>query len=432
MGKLTCSFLLLLLSFSVLNGANLMDYLALEKLPKTIEDAQFEVVIPPKSESSNFGVFQFRSFTWKGVDWRNHLLIINPANLRSKNALIFITGNYRFDAKFLQLFTMIAVQNKAYVAVLFDIPNQPLFEGHYKEDRLIAYTFNKFLETGDYEWPALLPMVSSTITAMNVITDYARKNGHEIEGFILSGASKRGWTTWLTAACDKRVKAIAPIAFDNLNMKKQMEHQIEFWGDYSESISEYIETGILNNLDDEEKAALIRYVDPYSYRKILSIPKLIIVGTNDSYWPVDAATLYFNDLPGEKGMVYAPNAGHSAEVPRTVQAISALFMNLDKKIPLPEVTAEYSATASETEIQVKVSVEPGNWKISEIRLFSAYFPLKDFRKAQFDYQVLEKANEVTGKLIIRDYTASYVEVVFERKGRMLSISTPIEVFSQRD
>lgn len=431
MKKLVC-FFLLFLSFSILTGASLMDYVTPEELPKTMEEACFEIVIPPKPGPSNFGVFLFRSFNWKGVDWKNHLLIIKPANLRSKNALIFITGSYKLDTKLLPLFTMIAVQNGAYVAVLFDIPNQPLFDGYYKEDWLIAYTFSRFLETGDYEWPILLPMVRSTITAMNVISDYAKKNGHEIEGFILSGASKRGWTTWLTAACDRRVKAIAPIAFDNLNMKKQMEHQIEFWGDYSKSISEYVETGILNDLNDEKRVDLLRYVDPYSYRENLSIPKLIIVGTNDSYWPVDAATLYFNGLPGEKGMVYAPNAGHSAEIPRTVQAIGALFMNLEEGIPLPKVMAEYAAAESETGLQVKVSIEANDWEISEIRLFSAYSSLRDFRKARFDYQILEKANETTGKLIIRDYTASYVEVVFERKGRMLSISTPAKVFSQRN
>jgi len=152
--KLVC-FFLLFLSFSILTGASLIDYVTPEELPKTMEEACFEIVVPPKPGPSNFGVFLFRSFNWKGVDWKNHLLIIKPANLRSKNALIFITGSYKLDTKLLPLFTMIAVQNGAYVAVLFDIPNQPLFDGYYKEDWLIAYTFSRFLETGDYEWPVM-------------------------------------------------------------------------------------------------------------------------------------------------------------------------------------------------------------------------------------------------------------------------------------
>lgn len=426
--KISTFFFLSFLIFSILNGTSFIDYIRPEELPRTMKEAHFETLISSESGSSNFGVFLFKSFDWKGVDWKNHLLIVRPSVLRSKNALIFITGDYKFDNKMLQIFTTIAMQNKAYVTVLFDIPNQPLFEGLYREDWLIAYTFNKFLETGDYEWPLLLPMVRSTIAAMNIISDYARKNGDKIEGFILSGASKRGWTTWLTAACDKRVKAIAPIAFDNLNIKKQMEHQVEFWGDYSESINEYVETGILKDLDDEKRLELLRYVDPYSYRENLDMPKLIIVGTNDSYWPIDAARFYFNDLPGEKGMVYAPNAGHSAEIPRTLQAVNALFMNLDEGVTLPVVKAKYSLTTSKTAFQVEISIKTNGWKISEIRLFSAHSPLRDFRKVRFDYQLLEKANKTTGKLIIQDYTASYVEVVFERNGRSLSISTPAEVF----
>ena len=144
-------------------------------------------------------------------------MIIRPPSVKSNVAVVFITGNFKYSQEELSLFRLLALQNRTYVAVLFDIPNQPLFGG-LREDWLLSYSFSKCIETGDYSWPALLPVVQSTIISMSLLDNYARDNGDTVDGFILTGGSKRGWTCWLTAAMDKRVTGIVPITFDNLNV----------------------------------------------------------------------------------------------------------------------------------------------------------------------------------------------------------------------
>src|SRR4030095_11776051 len=107
------------------------------------------------------------------------------------------------------------------------VPNQPLtFVGDGKprtEDSFIAYTWDQFLKTGDAKWPARLPMTKSAVRAMDTITAFCAsdKGGKvKVDRFVVAGGSKRGWTTWTTAAVDDWVVAIVPIVIDTLNVAK--------------------------------------------------------------------------------------------------------------------------------------------------------------------------------------------------------------------
>src|SRR5439155_1255709 len=130
----------------------------------------------------------------------------------------------------------------------------------------------------------------------------------EVRRFVVSGGSKRGWTTWLTGASDARVKAIAPLVIDTLNMKAQMDHQLKSYGKYSLMIRDYTNRGLVPMPKTEEAVKLWQMVDPYFYRDQLKMPTLIVNGANDPYWTVDALNLYWDGLKGEKWVLYVPNA----------------------------------------------------------------------------------------------------------------------------
>jgi PhoPQ-activated pathogenicity-related protein len=45
-------------------------------------------------------------------------------------------------------------------------------------------------------------------SAIDATIEFAKqKTGNKIKKYVVAGASKRGWVTWLTAAVDKRVIA---------------------------------------------------------------------------------------------------------------------------------------------------------------------------------------------------------------------------------
>lgn len=335
-------------------------------------------------------VLQMTSQTWRTsaeVDhtlWTHWLTVIEPDTVSSDTALLYITGGDIEDDMpslsdgDIQALALIAAESNSVTALLRQVPNEPLtFAGEEverSEDAIIAYTFDKYMETGDETWPLLLPMVKSAVRAMDTVSAFHRDvGGGIVERFVISGASKRGWTTWLTAAVDPRVSAIAPMVIDVLNIGVQMAHHHEVYGYYSEAIYEYLEMDVFSRLDTPEGNALLSIVDPYEYRARLSMPKLLINSTGDEFFVPDSAQFYFGDLPGDNYLCYVPNTRHSLGHVDT--AASALFPWYRAFLE-GRSTPRFSWTIVEGEGRMIIDTDTTPL---EVNLYSANAPNRDFR-----------------------------------------------------
>jgi len=386
------------------------------------------------SDRSPLGVtfheLRLTSQRWKGMVWRHTLLIAQPPKVATDLALLVIAGgetDSRGDPQSRLLISAAAIQLQALVAVLYAVPNQPLFDG-LVEDDLIAHTFVKFLETGDLQWAALLPMTKSAVKAMDAVQQFAQKELNlTVNGFVVTGASKRGWTTWLTAVADpQRVKGIAPMVYDNLNIPAQMRHQREVFGGYSEQISEYTQRGLTDLADTEKARPLVQLIDPYAYLDRLTMPKLIINGTNDRYWALDAANFYFDDLRGEKYILYVPNSGHGLEdVGRVVRAVMAFFDYLAQRLTFPKL--QWTWTPKDGGMTLTVRSDP---MPKQVLLWRATAPTKDFRDAKWESQELTATD---GAFLFtltppeKGYAAAFAELVYEGNNRTYSLCTTIRI-----
>jgi PhoPQ-activated pathogenicity-related protein len=260
-----------------------------------------------------------------------------------------------------------------------------------REDALISYTWVKYLETGDEDWVLLFPMVKSAVRAMDCLEAFAQEQyGVELRGFVPLGASKRGWTTYLTAiAAPERCVAIAPMVFDILNMPIQIQHQRDFWGSYSEEISDYTEKGLEQVIDTDRGFRLAWMSDPYSYRDRLSMPKLVILGSNDPYWPVDAVNLYYPALPAPKLLLIAPNSGHGLDdTARLMGSLGGFFRLIAKGQSLPRVRWQFDETPDVLKLSFSSDAEA-----AEGSVWVARSPIRDFRKAQWEQAVLTPGDE---------------------------------------
>lgn len=349
---------------------------------------------------------------WHEYVWTHQLTILVPAETNYDAALLFITGGSNKkglpnwngkDDKFLQALGGMATQNKSIVALLRQTPNQPL-HGNLTEDALISYTLHQFKEDGDYSWPLLFPMVKSAVRAMDAIQEFAKETlTREVKRFIVSGASKRGWTTWLTGASDSRVVAIAPMVIDILNMPVNLDYQVKMWKDYSVQIEDYVKLGIPQTTNSEKGKAITAMVDPYSYRKKLTMPKMIFMGTNDEYWTVDAIKHYIDSIPGQNFVHYVPNVGHDlGDKKQALAALSAFFGATVANKPYP--VCQPTLTYGKKGITLKVSASPD--VLVDAILWSTNSTDTDFRNEKWEGKSLKLKRKSAVVTSTQPYPAS--------------------------
>ena len=278
------------------------------------------------------------------TEWRHWLRLSIPPTVSTDIAFLFIQGGANnSEAPRDADPGMVAIANAtgSVVAELGMVPNQPLsFDGDGVprwEDDLIAYNWARSMTGGPKRF-VLDAMTKSAVRAMDTLTAVmARPEWGErsIERFVVSGGSKRGWTTWLTAAVDDRVVAIAPIVFDVLNMEASMRHHFGAYGHFSQAVADFTLHGILPRLGEAAADELIGLADPYQYRHRVTVPKLILNATGDEFFLPDSSRFYWNELRGENYLRYVPNAPHSmsgTDVQDTVAAFHWLVVN-DRRPP---------------------------------------------------------------------------------------------------
>jgi PhoPQ-activated pathogenicity-related protein len=384
------------------------------------------------------------SQSWQDTTWKHQVFLYKPAKIRSDSqALLLVDGGAWKDeleapAKAdeelpgnAKLLLSAADMLQAPIVVVRQVPQQPLFNGLY-EDAIISLTFARFMLGGEGDWPLLLPMVKSAVRAMDTAQELAQKEWNlKLENFIVTGASKRGWTTWLTATHDKRVNAIAPMVIDTLNMAAQLKQQLAYYGQFSDQLKDYTSKGLPALVTTPRGKDLIRIVDPFEYREQLTLPKLIILATNDRYWTVDALNVYYDQLQGEKYILYVPNNGHGIkDYPRLLGGLGAMYQHMTSKDQagkdkLPKLTWEHKTTEKTHKIAVKSDQPP-----RELTLWTAESKTRDFRDATF---VPKKLDITPGETIAEaaipseGFSAVFVEAQYNRQPYPLPLSTTIMV-----
>jgi PhoPQ-activated pathogenicity-related protein len=404
---------------------------------------KWEAVTKVDGNRSQTTVIKLTSQAWRGesdVDrpvWNHWLIVVRPTELKTAKALLVVSGGGNDTPPpdgANEVVSRIAEATGSVVAELKMIPNQPLvFHGDgkpRKEDDLIAYGWNQFLETGDATWLPRLPMVKSVARAMDCLQEWSEKEGSRIEKFVVTGASKRGWTTWMIGAVDPRVEAIIPIVIDVVNMQSCMKHHAAAYGFWATAVGNYYEHKILQRPRHPRMAKLFQIEDPYFYLDRLTMPKYIVNSAGDQYFCPDSSQFYFDELKGEKHLRYIPNTDHGLD--RSLDGITSLvafYQMIVAGKPRPEMTWSFEDDGA---IRVRTDVTP-----RRVVFWQATNPTaRDFRLATIGkaFVATELKPEADGTWVGRaaspekGWTASLVELTYDSGGTFpFKVSTGVRV-----
>jgi PhoPQ-activated pathogenicity-related protein len=361
--------------------------------------------------------------------WKHWLTVTVPRKVMSDTALMFIGGGSNRGAEPGepdQRLVQTAISVGTVVAELKMIPNQPLVfpdDGQeLYEDALIAYTWDKYLRTQDEKWPARLPMTKAAVRAMDTITAVCASDAGgqvSVREFVVAGGSKRGWTTWTTAAVDKRVRGIFPIVIDMLNVVPSFKHHFAAYGFYAPAVGDYESKGIMKWQDTEAYAKLMKIVEPFEYRDRLTMPKYLINATGDQFFLPDSWRFYWDELQGPKHLRYVPNGEHSLRETDAYETLLAGYACIVHDMPMPQLEWD-SPSPGVLHVQAK-GMAP-----KEVKLWTADNPKeRDFRVDTIgrSWKARElKAADADGMAVQvsvgppqKGYRAFMVEMTFQQK-----------------
>ncbi len=320
--------------------------------------------------------------------WKHRLILYVPEKVTKDTALFFINNGTLYpEPEGLRAmkteglsFAHIAAKTRSVAINLEDIPNQYLtFNDRkpLKEDALVAYTWARFMADPDKnrEWPLRFPMVKSVISAMNASQSFTQQLKHpfKLEHFVVSGASKRGWTGWIVAALDNRISAVIPLVADFMNLPAMVDHLFKVYQQGNPAIAPYMPLRPMIGQPPMNK--LFAEIDPYQYRALLTLPKFSVTASGDNFVPSDTTQFFFSNLPGRKWMRVLPDQSHyifwknSSQISTIVESFYGAFIDQN---PLPEISWQYAGSR----LIVKSSRKP-----KAARLWKAVNPVsRDFRK----------------------------------------------------
>lgn len=324
-----------------------------------------------------------RSFSSRPVWWHYMVITVPKVLQRPSFALLNLVEGRNSDGIPKPTPSQLAEVSGTVAVDLLQIPDQPIVfpsdPAHESrvENGLIAFTWQVFLESNGSNPEVLihLPMTKAAVRGMDAVQEFLRQQQVQVpEKFVVSGISKRGWTTWLTAAVDtKRVVAIMPIVYDLINMPKSMMSMFQSLGGWTFALYDLYMEGITGFLTTPQFQALSNIVDPYVYFDRYRNTKIFqIQGADDEFLSPDNEDFFWNELQNATDGSFLKrirNVGHA--IYGYAVSLQSFYLEICDNDTLPLMTWTRTSNVTHGQLVATVSTANGRPKPIGVTVYQA-------------------------------------------------------------
>ena len=155
-------------------------------------------------------------------------------------------------------------------------------------------------------------------------------------GWVVTGASKRGWATYLIGAATKctqcvKVIGIMPLVPIVPDLRAELHRQYQAYGGFSFAFEPYIQAGLIKVIDTPLAKSAMQMIDPLTFNDTLSqIPKLIVVSSSDEFMMMDWSNIWGDKFSGESHLLILPNAEHTmaTNLPGVLSSVTTFIKSI--------------------------------------------------------------------------------------------------------
>ena len=354
-----------------------------------------------------------------GAIWSHQVMVVIPKKLTIHNmSTVVLTGGCNEghgngtgpsppDAsdEYLTVADNIAYQTGGIAVVVYQIPNC-----HYhfpsdptnkrrSEDALIAWAWYEYVNDPkhDPEWLPRLPMAKAGFQCMKAVEEYLQqKKIANPKGWLVSGASKRGWTSWMVGATTPfeglpLVIGIAPLVPIVPNLVAEVHRQWMSYDGFTFAFTDYAAVNFTQIIDGPEFASALKIIDPMYYGERLSqVPKVVVLSSDDEFMQFDWSDIWYDSLTGEKHLLIAPNSEHSLAtgIPEVLACLSAFYKSLAEGVTeRPTFDYQYNQTNGAITVTIPKGMVHGKVVLRHATTFST---------VRRDFRWVRLANDATG------------------------------------